>query len=185
MMMSSRTAVNPASANDRPSRHMFRSRNRSCTAASSDTSRSSGHNAPDTIIFCSTSALDVHAAPNRRASAAATVVLPAPCMPEMTMMRPTVLDVQPLMGPRYKIEERATDVIDSSHEDGQEEARALLDLLPDDASMDDIMEGLYFNASVLRGLKQAERGEVVSDDEARKLLGKWLKSSGQETRSSA
>jgi len=44
--------------------------------------------------------------------------------------------------------------------------------LPDDATVEDVMERLYFLAKVEEGLRQADSGETVSDEEARqRILG--------------
>lgn len=44
--------------------------------------------------------------------------------------------------------------------------------LPDDATVEDAMERLYFLAKVEKGLQQAEAGSTMSHEEAkRRLLG--------------
>ena len=45
--------------------------------------------------------------------------------------------------------------------------REAVEQLPDDASVEDAMERLYFLAKIARGLEAAERGETVSHDEVR------------------
>ena len=42
--------------------------------------------------------------------------------------------------------------------------------LPADATVEDAMERLYFLAKVDKGLRQAESGETLKHDEARKRL---------------
>lgn len=42
--------------------------------------------------------------------------------------------------------------------------------LPDDATVEDAIERLYFLAKVERGLRQAEAGETVSHEEVRRRL---------------
>lgn len=42
--------------------------------------------------------------------------------------------------------------------------------LPDDATVEDAMERLYFLAKVEEGLRQAEAGETVSHEEAKKRI---------------
>lgn len=61
----------------------------------------------------------------------------------------------------------------------KEEALALIERLPDEVSMDTIMAELHFKSRVLRAMEQDERGEIISHEEARKRLSKWLDSSGQ------
>lgn len=44
--------------------------------------------------------------------------------------------------------------------------------LPDDATVEDAMERLYFLAKVEKGLEQADAGQTVSHEEAkRRILG--------------
>ncbi len=42
--------------------------------------------------------------------------------------------------------------------------------LPADATVEDAMERLYFLAKIQRGLEQADAGETVSHEEAKKRL---------------
>lgn len=42
--------------------------------------------------------------------------------------------------------------------------------LPDDASVDDAMERLYFIAKIEEGQRQADAGETVSHEEAGRLI---------------
>jgi predicted transcriptional regulator len=42
--------------------------------------------------------------------------------------------------------------------------------LPDDATVEDAMERLYFLAKVEEGLRQAEAGETVSHEEAKRRI---------------
>jgi predicted transcriptional regulator len=42
--------------------------------------------------------------------------------------------------------------------------------LPEDATVEDAMERLYFLAKVEAGLRQAEAGETVSSEEARRRV---------------
>ena len=62
----------------------------------------------------------------------------------------------------------------------KQELSELLDRLPDDAPMDTLLAEMHFKASVLRGLEDARRGEVVSHEEVKARLNKWLESSGRE-----
>ena len=48
--------------------------------------------------------------------------------------------------------------------------REAVERLPDDATVEDAMERLYFLAKVARGLEAADHGDVVPHDEARRLL---------------
>jgi predicted transcriptional regulator len=46
--------------------------------------------------------------------------------------------------------------------------RDALEQLPDDATVEDAMERLYFLAKVARGLEAADRGDIVPHDEVRR-----------------
>jgi hypothetical protein len=65
------------------------------------------------------------------------------------------------------------------------EAQELLDLLPDDVTMEVILAELSFKARVLHSDEQALRGEGFSQDEVIKKLAKWLDPSGLQTPSQA
>ncbi len=58
----------------------------------------------------------------------------------------------------------------------------LIERLPDEVSTETIVAELLFKQSVIQGLKQLDRGEVVSHDEAKERLASWLKSSGPNRR---
>ena len=54
----------------------------------------------------------------------------------------------------------------------KEKVREVVEALPPDATIEDAIERLYFLAKVERGLAAADRGDVVSHEEAkRRLLG--------------
>ena len=46
--------------------------------------------------------------------------------------------------------------------------REAVEQLPEDASVEDAMERLYFLAKVARGLEAAERGDTVSHEDVRR-----------------
>jgi hypothetical protein len=48
--------------------------------------------------------------------------------------------------------------------------REAIERLPDDATVEDAMERLYFLAKVARGLEAADRGDIVSHDDARREM---------------
>jgi len=50
----------------------------------------------------------------------------------------------------------------------------MIERLPDDASVEDIMAELYFRRKVDEGLRQLDAGEGVDHKEAKRRLGKWL-----------
>ncbi len=50
-----------------------------------------------------------------------------------------------------------------------------LEELPDDASVEDAIDRLYLLYKIDRGLRQADRGELISQEEARQRMAGWLK----------
>ena len=59
----------------------------------------------------------------------------------------------------------------------QSTKQAVVDMiqrLPDDASVEDIMAELYFRQKVDEGLRQLDAGEGVEHENAKRRLGKWL-----------
>jgi hypothetical protein len=51
---------------------------------------------------------------------------------------------------------------------------AMIERLPEDASVEDIMAELYFRQKVDEGLQQLDAGKGIEREEARRRLGKWL-----------
>jgi hypothetical protein len=47
--------------------------------------------------------------------------------------------------------------------------------LPADASVEDAMEQLYLLEKIERGIAQAEAGQKVSQEEARRRMARWLR----------
>jgi predicted transcriptional regulator len=47
--------------------------------------------------------------------------------------------------------------------------------LPDDAGVEEALDRLYLLYKVERGLRQADRGELFSQEEVRRRMAKWLK----------
>jgi predicted transcriptional regulator len=62
----------------------------------------------------------------------------------------------------------------------RQELLDVLNQLPEDASIETLLGEIAFKASVMRGLDDARRGDVVSHEEVRTRLNKWLESSGRE-----
>ena len=54
-------------------------------------------------------------------------------------------------------------------------ARQVIDALPDDASMDDIIHALYIRAKLAHGEREIREGKGVPHKVARKRLQKWVK----------
>ena len=56
----------------------------------------------------------------------------------------------------------------------KQQALELITVLPDDVPMETLVEELLFKASVLRGDEQSQRGEYVTQEEAKQRFAKWL-----------
>lgn len=61
----------------------------------------------------------------------------------------------------------------------KETALRLIESMPADASLEDIMYELYFRQRVNRGLRELREGHTVSHREVKRGLSKWLKSAGR------
>ncbi|CAN5341461.1 hypothetical protein BH10PLA2_BH10PLA2_23030 [soil metagenome] len=53
----------------------------------------------------------------------------------------------------------------------KEEARRLVERLPDDATWEDLHYEIHFRQSVEAGIKASDEGRVVSHEEARRRFG--------------
>jgi hypothetical protein len=53
----------------------------------------------------------------------------------------------------------------------KEEARRMIDRLPDDATWEDLQYEIYFRQEVERGLKDSKEGRTISTEELRRELG--------------
>lgn len=47
--------------------------------------------------------------------------------------------------------------------------------LPDDASIEDVMERLLFLVKIEKGLQQADAGRTIPHDKIKKKMARWLK----------
>jgi predicted transcriptional regulator len=50
----------------------------------------------------------------------------------------------------------------------------LIKTLPDDVTIDDIMEEIYFKSQVDEGLTQLDRGEGTPHEDVEKRMSRWL-----------
>jgi hypothetical protein len=57
-------------------------------------------------------------------------------------------------------------------------ALRIIELLPDDVSLEDIMYELYFRQRIDHGLEELDQDKTVSHEEVKRSLGKWLQSAG-------
>ena len=58
-------------------------------------------------------------------------------------------------------------------ETAKEEVRRILDLLPDDATLEDIPYRIYVRQAIAAGLRDVEQGQVVSQDEVERRMARW------------
>lgn len=56
----------------------------------------------------------------------------------------------------------------------KEEILKAIQNLPPEANIEDAMERLYLLYKIRKGLEQADQGQVVSHEEAKQRLKKWL-----------
>ncbi len=56
----------------------------------------------------------------------------------------------------------------------REQVIEMIQSLPEDSTVDDIMEELFFRLQVDRGLKELDEGRSVSHEEVKDMLSRWL-----------
>ena len=59
--------------------------------------------------------------------------------------------------------------------DAKQTARALIDSLPNDASIDDVIHALYIHAKLERGASEIRDGKGIPHDQAAQRLQKWVR----------
>jgi predicted transcriptional regulator len=47
--------------------------------------------------------------------------------------------------------------------------------MPEDVTLEDIMEQLYVKQKILKGQQQLERGQFYTHEEAKEIMTEWLK----------
>jgi predicted transcriptional regulator len=57
----------------------------------------------------------------------------------------------------------------------KEQILKAIEELPEDANFEDALERLYLLYKIDRGIEQADTGELISQEEARQRMAKWLK----------
>ena len=58
-------------------------------------------------------------------------------------------------------------------------ALRIIERMPDDASLEDLMHALYFRQRIGRGILELKKGETISHAEVRRSLGRWLRRGGR------
>jgi len=56
----------------------------------------------------------------------------------------------------------------------REQVIQVLDALPDDATLDDVMAELHFRMRVQQGLNDLDQGRWIPQEEVEKRMAKWL-----------
>ncbi len=59
--------------------------------------------------------------------------------------------------------------------DTKQQILKAIEELPENAKVEDALERLYLLYKLERGVKQADSGELISQEEARQRMAKWLK----------
>jgi putative transcriptional regulator len=67
----------------------------------------------------------------------------------------------------------------SNRDHGKQAALQIIEAMPNDASFEEIMYGLYFRQRVDRGLRELDAGETVPHDEVKRSVAEWLRSAGR------
>ena len=58
---------------------------------------------------------------------------------------------------------------------GKEAAKQVIDALPDDATVDDIIHALYIKVKCERGEREIREGKGIPHDQAKQRMQKWLR----------
>ena len=59
-------------------------------------------------------------------------------------------------------------------ETAKDQVQHILQMLPEDASLEDIQYHIYVRQKIQQGLDDGEAGRVISHSEVQKRLAKWL-----------
>jgi hypothetical protein len=57
----------------------------------------------------------------------------------------------------------------------KEKVIRVIESLPEEATLEDIMAELYFRLQVERGLQQLDESQGITHDQAKQQIGEWLK----------
>lgn len=63
---------------------------------------------------------------------------------------------------------------------GKEAARQVIEHLPDEATLEDIMYALYVRQKIEEGLRDAEAGNLIDHETVMREIDEWLRSSGAD-----
>jgi len=57
----------------------------------------------------------------------------------------------------------------------KESVMSMVKDMPENATLEDIMESLYVKQKILKGQKQLEAGQFYTHEEAKEIMKEWLK----------
>ena len=57
----------------------------------------------------------------------------------------------------------------------KEKAKGVIDNLPEDSTMDDIMHALYIQIKFNHGIEQIEQGKGLPHEDAKEMMRQWAK----------
>ena len=63
----------------------------------------------------------------------------------------------------------------------KDEIQSVLETMPDDASLEDLIARIELKARLLHSIAQAERGELIPHEQVMEELDQWLQSLGHPT----
>ncbi len=55
----------------------------------------------------------------------------------------------------------------------KQEAKKIIDSLPDDSSYDEILKELAFDRMIQKGLKDSKENKIISNDEMKNRIKQW------------
>ena len=58
-------------------------------------------------------------------------------------------------------------------------ALRVIEQMPEDASLEDLMYELYFRQRVDRGLRELQKNKIVSHEDVKRSVARWLRSAGR------
>lgn len=58
-------------------------------------------------------------------------------------------------------------------ETAKEEVRRILNLLPDDTTLEEIQYRIYVRQAITTGLRDVAQGRVISQDEVERRMARW------------
>jgi len=76
---------------------------------------------------------------------------------------------------REEVIQMTTETAAPKEQNAKAVAQAALKDLPDDATLNQVLDAIEMRGKILRGLQEAAEGKGLTEDEARARLKKWCK----------